>query len=317
MIKLIELPEFSDTAWYKEIIEKLSKSSYIDPMNKMLKKLFADISYSKYKNISDFSVASFQDIKDIYEKIIKIPSKDYFYTIKICKDKKGNDRKKKEFNDDWKAYINAYNKLVREKTNLEIVNHLNIKCCPYCNENYVFNRDKHSSAQLDHFYSKDEYPIFAVCLYNLVPTCPACNHIKGTHNIGVSPHDHLLDFDNLRISYKPKSANWINDPREIEIDFKYDEHSEFGQKLKENLSALEIEKAYNNHTDYVQELLKKMEIYNDDTISNILADFPLLFSTDEEVFRIIFGNFTKKSDYLKRPLSKLTHDILDENGFIK
>lgn len=104
------------------------------------------------------------------------------------------------------------------------------------------------------------YPIFAICLYNLVPACPACNHIKGTQDIGVSPYDHSLNFDKLKISYIPKSSNWINDSKEIDISFKYDKLSEFGNKIKRNLTVLELEEAYKNHTDYVQEILKKLDI---------------------------------------------------------
>lgn len=317
VIKLIELPKYPSTDWYKKIINNLSTTSYINPMNDMLDKLFSFIHYSKYKNIYDFSIAPFEDIKEVYEKMKGAIPTNYFYYTQEYKDKNGNERKRKVFNDNWKAYINAYNRLVKDKMNLDLINHLNIKCCPYCNENYIFNRKNHSSAQLGHFYPKDEYPIFAICLYNLVPACPACNHIKGIQDIGVSPYDHSLNFDELKISYNPKSSNWINDSNELEIIFKYDKSSNFGKKIKQNLTVFELEEAYKNHTDYVQEILKKVEIYNDATISNIRSDFPSLFSSDEEVIQMIFGNYIKKIDFLKRPLSKLTHDILEENRIIK
>lgn len=62
-----------------------------------------------------------------------------------------------------------------------------IKTCPYCNRNYIsfvvdrgYNPPHFSSTfELDHYYSKKDYPMLAVSFYNLIPVCPACNRIKG------------------------------------------------------------------------------------------------------------------------------------------
>lgn len=126
----------------------------------------------------------------------------------------------------------------------------------------------------------------------------------------------MLNFDEFRFSYSFKSMDWINDPNEIKIEFLFDKTSEFGKNFKINLSVLKLEDAYENHTDYVQEILKKTVIYNDDVIDNIMDSFPSLFSSKEEVIQILFDNYINNVDLLKRPLSKLTHDILIENGII-
>ena len=47
-----------------------------------------------------------------------------------------------------------------------------------------------------------------------------------------------------------------------------------------------------------------------------MQDFPDLFSSDEELIRTIFGNYIREEELLKRPLSKLTRDILEELGLI-
>lgn len=306
---MLALPIFFDIDWYKDFINSLDDCTYLSPMEETLKIFLMHIGYP-YMNISDFSVISFDEINKIYRKIKKLPS-DYFYTTR-----KVGGRNIKIYKHNWKKFINAYNSLIRKKINVEIVKQLNIKCCPYCNENYIFNRNNYSTAQLDHFYSKNEYPVFAICLYNLVPACPVCNHVKGTKDIGVSPHNHMLNFDEFRFSYSFKSMDWINDPNEIKIEFLFDKTSEFGKNFKTNLSVLKLKDAYENHTDYVQEILKKTVIYNDDVIDNIMDSFPSLFSSKEEVIQMLFGNYINNVDLLKRPLSKLTHDILIENGII-
>lgn len=63
---------------------------------------------------------------------------------------------------------------------------LHIKCCPYCNRQYITNwYDKdnmiHSTADLDHFYPNSKYPLFAFSLFNFVPSCQICNsRMKGS-----------------------------------------------------------------------------------------------------------------------------------------
>jgi hypothetical protein len=52
--------------------------------------------------------------------------------------------------------------------------------------------------------------------------------------------------------------------------------------------------------------------YNKDKIQEMQFSFPNLFSNEEEILRIIFGNYIESTDLGKRPLSKLTRDILKE-----
>lgn len=83
-----------------------------------------------------------------------------------------------------------------------------------------------------------------------------------------------------------------------------------------NLENMGIEHSYNMHSDYVQELLKKDQIYGPELRDNILRDFPDLFESDEELVRTIFSNYIEIDDLLKRPLAKMTRDLLKELGVI-
>lgn len=172
-------------------------------------------------------------------------------------------------------------------------------------------------AQLDHFFPKDTFPIFAVSLYNLVPSCSSCNHIKSNEEIGISPHNHSYNFSQVQISYIPKSADWINDAEEIEIRFKYDANDvEFRDMMNKNLDTMGIRKAYDMHKDYMQEILKKAQIYEKEHRENLMSDFPGLFSSEEELLQTLFGNYICENDLLKRPLSKMTMDLLKELSII-
>ena len=50
----------------------------------------------------------------------------------------------------------------------------------------------------------------------------------------------------------------------------------------------------------------------DELFSNTLNTYNGLFESEEELYRIVFGNYMEESSYGKRPLSKLTKDILSK-----
>lgn len=56
-----------------------------------------------------------------------------------------------------------------------------LRCCPYCNAEYVYQidgvtkQDWHARSPLDHFFPKSLYPYLATALGNLIPCCSRCN----------------------------------------------------------------------------------------------------------------------------------------------
>ena len=62
----------------------------------------------------------------------------------------------------------------------------------------------------------------------------------------------------------------------------------------------------------MQEILKKRIIYSRSQIKELYKSYGNLFKDEEELVRIIFGNYINSKDLNKRPLSKLTKDILKE-----
>lgn len=91
---------------------------------------------------------------------------------------------------------------------------------------------------------------------------------------------------------------------------------EFKNKMDDNLDVMGIRRAYDMHKDYVQEILKKAQIYGKGHRENLMRDFPELFSSDEELIQAIFSNYICEEDMLKRPLSKITMDLLKELSII-
>ena len=186
----------------------------------------------------------------------------------------------------------------------EFVEELQVTVCPYCNRNFVNSTYKRTMCDLDHFYDKETYPILAVSFHNLVPVCHACNHAKASNAISYSPHntkfntDDLLSFD----FYIGGIDYWVDNKQiGIEIDC--------SRELESNVQELKLREVYQIHSDIVQECIKKAIMFNPDYMTDLFNTYNGLFESDEELYRIVFGNYMEESSYGKRPLSKLTRDI--------
>ena len=223
----------------------------------------------------------------------------------------------------------------------KIIDSKNISVCPYCNRNYISSTYKFlqcnncnqellvidgtekeclgckqeingqtkvvNTAQLDHFFPKDSYPLFAVSFYNLIPSCYSCNHVKLNEDLKHSPYDSSFPFDDVKFTYIPKSVD--------EIKIKIDSHN---IDFKNGIRDLGIEELYQSHIDVVNELIWKKEVYTDsyrENLSEILNQTNLELSK-AEVNRFITGHYTDKENYGKRPLSKMVTDISKEIGLV-
>ena len=223
----------------------------------------------------------------------------------------------------------------------KIIDSKNISVCPYCNRNYISSTYKFlqcnicnqellvidgtekecpgckqeikgltkvvNTAQLDHFFPKDSYPLFAVSFYNLIPSCYSCNHVKFNKDLKHSPYDSSFPFDDVKFTYIPKSTDKI----EIKID-------SCNPDFINGIRILGIEELYQSHIDVVNELIWKKEVYTKsyrDGLSKILNQTDLELS-EAEVNRFITGYYTDKENYGKRPLSKMVTDISKEIGLV-
>lgn len=234
----------------------------------------------------------------------------------------------------------SYSK-IDAKLRKKIIDLKNVSVCPYCNRNYInstykmlhcdnCNQDLFvidevekecpgcnqeingqtkvvNTAQLDHLFPKDSYPLFAVSFYNLIPSCYSCNHVKSNKDLEYSPYDTSFPFDDIKFTYVPKSVD--------DIEIKIDSHD---SDFKKGIRILGIEELYQSHVDVVNELIWKKEVYTDsyrEGLSAILNQTNLELSKSE-VNRFITGHYTDKENYGKRPLSKMVTDISKEIGLV-
>ena len=190
-----------------------------------------------------------------------------------------------------------------QKNGFWLMKALGLKVCPYCNRNYILTIDEediHVRPEFDHFYPEAIYPSLILSFYNYVPSCPQCNHLKRASEIEVNP------WAGYPLGKRPK----------FKVDTSTGEFPAHPHLYIEgenaNTRKLGIKELYNEHADYVKEILDKIQAYNPATLQAIRADFQGIVHTEEDFERIVWGNYISEKEAGKRPMSKLTADILEQ-----
>lgn len=255
----------------------------------------------------------------------------------------------KEKHDEYKSYFENFCETIlgEEKVDVEekffnytkmskniaywLTGKLGVTVCPYCNRQYIFtvypeSVKKITRPQLDHFLNKSEFPFFALSFYNLIPSCSICNLIKGTQPIFLHPHKE--DFDTCKFNIdkvhncffgkktldNPNEQDW-----EIIFNFICTNSNtittcEKNCRIGQNINVFALKEIYAFHKDYVSELVFKAQAYTETYYDSVRKSFLDLGLNEAEIHRQIFGNYISREDFDKRPLAKLTHDILEQLG---
>lgn len=269
-------------------------------------KFFEDVGEDKYVEV-------FNNLKTLFENEYKRFSKGYL--IKI--DKK---------NIRWNAY--------------EYINLLRIKVCPYCNAQFtltihstnVETEGGPSRAELDHFIPKNEFPIFSMSLYNLVPSCKVCNQsLKHSRKTSFSTHFNPFDteinnqfyFSRQFKKYKKKRSriNYVDailgetnnfeitiSPKNIFNNLSLTpEEKILNKKVNNNIKLFRLKSIYNQHKDFIQENILKARIYNELYLQQLYLDFPNLIQNYDVRVLVI----KEVSEFQYNILSKALHDIIE------
>ena len=200
----------------------------------------------------------------------------------------------------------------RESKLVELSRMLNIKVCPYCNHNFTLYIDILGKTnmkglfQFDHFYDKSDYPYLSMSLYNLIPSCPSCNHQKRTTQLDLRYNPYfkaISDEFHFKVvdSFQLRSGKMGADKIDIKI-----ERNVRGQGIDELQDDLHLEEQYGRHKDIVQEIYDKA--YNENYYRNMLTCIPT--EDREKLLNQWLGISLTENDIDKRPLTKFSQDIL-------
>lgn len=175
-------------------------------------------------------------------------------------------------------------------------------------ENMKFNH-----FTLDHLLSQSENPLFALSLYNLVPSCSTCN--------SKFKHAQSLVNDEKDLKFIPTYKK-INFDKNVKFKLFFNDECKIGRNvnikklkiiLKSNdliyakfISTFKLYNRYQNHSHLVEEMIQKKKKYSETYIKNIAKMFN---QAELEVKKDIFGKEIFEGELSKIPLTKLKRDI--------
>lgn len=203
---------------------------------------------------------------------------------------------------------------------LDFIRNINIDTCPYCNRGYIYSLSKADKIkpEIDHFYPKTIYPFLGISYYNLIPSCSLCNglEVKGQQDPikkGLF-NPYLIQSSDFVFSYNPLSSKIISsllDKSSIEV--------KLIKNIEGHLKVFKLDELYGMHGDHVLELIYKSKIKYSQTYRDYLKKYREkgMSFNENEIDRMIIGNYSSEQDIHMRPLAKLYQDIGKELGLIK
>lgn len=192
---------------------------------------------------------------------------------------------------------------------------INIKTCPYCNENtsytffYKSNSRYRRTFDWDHIIPKDKYPFLAMSFFNLLPACKVCNQLKNNISIKISPH---MDFNpDLTYSFFVKGTNseFITDTKALKLMLKVNRNVN-GKAILHAMSVTGTDARISTQLDLVQDILNKKRIYESSYWPALEKFVNGKTNNKLRAETLLFSVYFNHQDYYKRPYSKLTSDLI-------
>lgn len=207
----------------------------------------------------------------------------------------------------------------------EIIDAMNIKICPYCNEGLIHkigDDNQRVLADIDHFHLQSKLPLFSLTFFNFIPSCYVCNRgLKGqsTEEI-LNPRMEGLGDNALFELKNPILTNNLLEI-EVELNIKVPESSREYNLITNSIKLFALKDRY-NHDDVKMTLLKLYRESNRlsqgmlDSYNYILdnANDEITF---EEIYSYIFEFGVDSTDFINLRYGKLKSDIFNERYFRK
>lgn len=308
-------PEF-----YKEFVSNFEKriKKYIDknPTKKKKKKIGRETkAFLKYLLIRNHLSFLLNCPADKLDKLSCI----FFKKFPRLKEKES-----RLYREVTRIFVNEYEKIFSKE---DFIKALDIKVCPYCNRSYVKCIDNNENkalikGQIDHFFSKKEYPFLAVSRFNLIPSCSDCNGVGGKFMTDVSENKlinpYLLeDADGIQFKMEIFRSHFANfEQCENSIRIIVEEAN--GAGLKQNIEVFHLQEIYQSHCDVAAEIylkgkLKMPSIYRQKII-NIMK--PIMPITEYNFNQLILGIEDNPQQFKNKSLSKFKADLAKDEMLI-
>lgn len=194
------------------------------------------------------------------------------------------------------------------------------KYCLYCN--LVSLPEKGYS--FDHCIPQTEYPIFAISLFNLIPSCTTCNtNNKRTTPFFTDTHIHpyfkdYLESYSFEIDYLNNLLNIRGKYKTYSINYKCSD-PDVSKIIKNSFDDLKLLSEYKFHKNEIDNCLDTIYFYDSTYIQSVI-DFingrgePI---TLETLYHSLFNRELDSKKFCCNSYSRLIYDICNNNGIME
>jgi len=206
---------------------------------------------------------------------------------------------------------------------------LQIRTCLYCNRNYTLTVDKGSRKddkfirpEFDHFFDQDDYPLLALSVFNLVPSCKTCNStLKHTAKFKLSENIHPYVDDvisDYKYQYLPYTVSAILGGS-ADLGVKLTATSSdaiINQKIANSTEVFRLNEIFSAHSEELKDIFDIRHRFSQRYLIELVEKYDKLGLDYDDIYRIVFGTYTREANFSKRPFSKIKKDILIELGIL-
>lgn len=190
---------------------------------------------------------------------------------------------------------------------------LDVRICPYCNQQFTFTIIEDDAEimrpELDHYFPKADYPMFALSIYNLIPSCHGCNStVKGIRKMKLTEHFHPYIDEDKAFSFR-YDIEEIDDTLKTDIRFEYSGNA----KAKDTCEFFKLDKIYSEHTWITDKIVQTKNDYPQSYVEELLNIIKKVKpeTTKEDIIKMVYASYYV-DDENKEILGKLKKDILSQ-----
>ncbi|MBO6062287.1 MAG: HNH endonuclease [Clostridia bacterium] len=237
---------------------------------------------------------------------------------KAAEEGKTPGKKRRKANPLSKAF--DYKELSGDSKLRSVIELLGVRICPYCGRAFTGavrrkNGKLIRTDQLDHFLPKSKYPQLALSLWNLIPSCGACNNRKSDDCEDEILYPYAEEMgDACRFVTHPVSGfgYLLGEPSEGDFEISLeakDGDSDIAKKAKAEAELFGTKELYQQHKAYVRDIFRQRYVFGDPYIDDLITTFPRLFRSREQVRALLYMKKIDPGSIGTEPLDKLTRDI--------
>lgn len=220
------------------------------------------------------------------------------------------------YSDALKKIFNYNNEMTTDRRS-DILKQIGINVCPYCHRqfinSYMVNGKNRVIAQLDHFIPKDKYPLYALSLYNFIPSCAHCNTVLKKEKVFpfLFPVSETNNNNKIfSITYRDYQSI-IGSKNNFDIKIINPEENILKKQIRNfQIKSLATEELYSYHKNFISDLLMKKNIDNQeykDFVSSFGSSDKL---SDKDFNEFLYGFNFQEEELYNKPLSKLATDVI-------